>query len=989
MVKNNEEIKLLSVHKAAAFLGVSAPTIRLWAQTNKLKGIKVGIRGDWRFTKEELSKMIKPQKDEFYRIKKYLLTYADHLQKNSVQEKQESGVQINIYNIILVKVDIIKQIANNLNDLEQGKIIFNNIAERLAINAIKEDITIEKVINEMIFFKQAIWERLEQDSLLFKFKLHDFYKFSHIFNTYWDIITTKIIFTYNEAYNKSEEEHDKLISIVETSEDAIVSKTLDGTITSWNKSAEKMFGYTAQEVIGKNISLIIPQELQEEEDRILNRLKRGIRVNHYKTVRLKKDGTKIKVSLSISPIRDATGKIIRVSKIARDITKQEKTENALRESEEKFRTLADNIPTLCWMARADGWIYWYNKRWYEYTGTKPKDMEGWGWQSIHNPKNLPEVLKQWKKSLKTGKPFDMIFPIKSADGEFRPFLTRVVPVKDGSGKITHWFGTNTDITERKKIEVDLNKNVKRFELLSMTAEELLYAENPQRVIDSLCKKVMRYLKCQVFFNFIVDEKAGKLHLNACEGIPRKDKKELEWLNFGEAVCGYVAKTGNRVTVQHIPSTYDKRTKLIKKYGVKAYCCHPLKDAHGKVVGTLSFGAKNRETFTEDEVNLMKAVANQASTALSQQKAVEALKRSETRIRRLFDANIVGIIYWNINGTILQANDVFLNIVGYNRDDLEKGKIDWIQMTPSEYKDIDEHAVIELNKLGYHQPVEKEYIRKDEKRVHVLVGSTFFDEMKQEGVGFVLDITQRKMLEKQKDEFISIASHELRTPVTSIKAYTQVMQKMFRKKGDDNSASLLGKMDVQIDKLTSLIGDLLDVSKIEAGKLQFREESFDFNELVNEIVEDVQRTANHHTILTELSKSKMVYGDRDRIGQVIINFLTNAIKYSPQADTVIVKTFLEQNTITFCVQDFGTGIPNDNLEKVFERFYRVEGKKEATYSGLGLGLFIASEIIRRQDGKIWVESEVGKGSTFYFSLPIQKQKILRQTVPLVQKELKPQ
>ncbi len=132
-----------------------------------------------------------------------------------------------------------------------------------------------------------------------------------------------------------------------------------------------------------------------------------------------------------------------------------RSEEALKESETQFRTFADAIPQLCWMANADGWISWYNQRWYEYTGATPKQMEGWGWQSVHDPVALPGVMDKWRASIATGNPFEMVFPLRGADGVFRPFLTRGMPVLDGEGKVVRWFGTNTDITEQKRSEEEL------------------------------------------------------------------------------------------------------------------------------------------------------------------------------------------------------------------------------------------------------------------------------------------------------------------------------------------------------------------------------------------------------------------------------------------------------------------------------------------------------------------------------------------------------
>jgi len=142
---------------------------------------------------------------------------------------------------------------------------------------------------------------------------------------------------------------------------------------------------------------------------------------------------------------------------ARDITECKQTELALLQSEEQFRTLADGIPHLCWMANTDGWIFWYNQRWYEFTGTTPEQMEGWGWQSVHDPERLPQVLEQWKVSISSGDAFEMVFPLRSSDGVFRTFLTRVIPVCDRDGKVIRWFGTNTDISEQKRMQEALEE----------------------------------------------------------------------------------------------------------------------------------------------------------------------------------------------------------------------------------------------------------------------------------------------------------------------------------------------------------------------------------------------------------------------------------------------------------------------------------------------------------------------------------------------------
>lgn len=236
-----------------------------------------------------------------------------------------------------------------------------------------------------------------------------------------------------------------------------------------------------------------------------------------------------------------------------------------------------------------------------------------------------------------------------------------------------------------------------------------------------------------------------------------------------------------------------------------------------------------------------------------------------------------------------------------------------------------------------------------------------------------DITERKQLEQQKDEFISIASHELKTPITSVKAYTQILGQRFRKAKDIKSVELIDRMDSQLDKLTNLINDLLDITKIEAGKIRFRKSYFDFNQLVNEIVEELQRTTENHQIVKQLQPGVTVYGDQDRLGQVLTNFMTNAIKYSPKSDKIIVRTAVDKDNVTLCVQDFGVGISSEDQPRIFERFYRVGGTNQETYPGLGLGLYISSEIIKRHNGRVWIESKLASGSTVCFSLPVPKDK----------------
>ncbi|MCB1800130.1 MAG: PAS domain S-box protein [Gammaproteobacteria bacterium] len=244
----------------------------------------------------------------------------------------------------------------------------------------------------------------------------------------------------------------RLAAIVESSDDAIISKTLSGIVTTWNAAAERIFGYRADEMIGRSIRRLIPEDRAAEEDEFLTRIARGERVQNHETVRRCKDGSPVYVSVTVSPIRSDSGTIIGASKIARDVSAAYDTKRRLRESDERFGTLADNISQLAWMADSKGWIFWYNQRWYDYTGTTLEEMQGWGWRKVHHPDHVDRVVAGIQRCWDTGEPWEDTFPLCGADGEYRWFLSRALPIRDEQDRIVRWFGTNTDITEQKQRE---------------------------------------------------------------------------------------------------------------------------------------------------------------------------------------------------------------------------------------------------------------------------------------------------------------------------------------------------------------------------------------------------------------------------------------------------------------------------------------------------------------------------------------------------------
>ncbi|CAM4314758.1 hypothetical protein SAMN06265348_110196 [Pedobacter westerhofensis] len=258
------------------------------------------------------------------------------------------------------------------------------------------------------------------------------------------------------------------------------------------------------------------------------------------------------------------------------------------------------------------------------------------------------------------------------------------------------------------------------------------------------------------------------------------------------------------------------------------------------------------------------------------------------------------------------------------------------------------------------------------------GKALYQDIKtiQQFAGIVTDITKetagieaQRKLQYQKDSFLSIASHELKTPVTSIKAYAQLLERMLKKEGDVQKADMMTRLTGQVNRLTTLLEDLLDVSKISNDRLDFKRDYHSFNEIVTDNIGDINYLESGHVIETNLAFMGNIFCDKMRISQVMNNLISNAIKYSPDRDRIIITTAQRNTDVVFCVQDFGIGISKDNIERVFDQFYRVSTAEAYSYQGMGLGLFISAEIIRQEGGRIWVDSEENSGSTFCFSLPL--------------------
>jgi PAS domain S-box-containing protein len=529
----------------------------------------------------------------------------------------------------------------------------------------------------------------------------------------------------------------------------------------------------------------------------------------------------------------------------------------------------------------------------------------------------------------------------------------------------------------------------------------------QGIIKLMNRRTKEEIPCQVSYILIKDIETGKVigrGATARDLRPEiKAKAELQRLgmvvDISEDFCNYCDINGNTIYLNEAGLKLigmekdDMSSSNLYNYHSDASVTAikevimPQLLSTGKWSGTLELMHQqtgeiipiHKQFFIirEDISEIPIAIAGIARDLRPEIKASKALDFKNTQlqiaIRELeFLANSVPVVVWTSNP---QGQIDYINQRWYERSPITINKAlgtGWREILHPDDEERTWSAWHECLKTG--EPYQIEYRLLDkygDYRWWMVRAIALKDDNDNiiKWYGSNIDITDHKELERQKDNFLGVASHELKTPVTSIKAYAQVMEMMFRRAGDTKNAELLGKMDNQINKLNNLIGDLLEVTKINTGRLQFTKSVFNFNKVVEEVIEEVQRTSLRHKIQKELHFEGEITADKERICQVIINLLTNAIKYSPDASRIIIYTERNENEVQLRVQDFGIGIRRDHQEKVFEQFYRVSGAREHTFPGLGLGLYISSEIVKHLNGRIWVNSVEGKGSTFCFSLPL--------------------
>ena len=396
---------------------------------------------------------------------------------------------------------------------------------------------------------------------------------------------------------------------------------------------------------------------------------------------------------------------------------------------------------------------------------------------------------------------------------------------------------------------------------------------------------------------------------------------------------------------------------------------PIKDEHGKTCYFI--GVQNDITRRKKaELDLQ----HQKDTMEKEvQDRTRSLKENEEYLASIVQTVRESLVVLNPDLKVLSVNDHFVKVFKVTREETE-GKLMYElgngQWNIPRLKELLEN-ILPTNNPVLEFEVEHDFPHIGKKLMIVNAHRIELEGNYRDRILIAIeDVTERREIERRKDDFLSIASHELKTPLTTIKGYVQVMQKLMPDDVSEKLKDILRKTGVYVERLNSLIAELLDVSRIQTGNIELHREPFNFDKMVDETVDNMQAAQQSHKITLTGKATDNFNGDESHITQVVTNLISNAVKYSPDATDVSIHLSRVANYIKVSVRDNGMGISPEHHSRIFNRFYRV-GEIQQRFPGMGIGLYICDQIIKNHGGTLWVESELGKGSTFSFTLPMQE------------------
>ncbi|MCC6791348.1 MAG: PAS domain S-box protein [Thermomicrobiales bacterium] len=715
---------------------------------------------------------------------------------------------------------------------------------------------------------------------------------------------------------------------------------LDGRWLRVNDRLCAIAGYPREELLARTFQEITyGPDLAGDLDAV-RRLIAGELLKHSVEKRyVRGDGSLIWVNVTVALARNASGEPSYFITMVEDIDARKAVELALQESRAHLRDLTESLPQLIFTSDPNGRCTYLNQRWVEYTGRSIDESLGLGWATSFHPDDQSETSEGWAEAISFGETREREFRLRAADGSYRWFLSRIVPVRNAAGEIVQWFGSSMDIDERKRAADLLERSERLFRSLSAATAQVIWLTDAEGMLDDA--SAIAGIDSSLWTSYTgqtADESRG---LGWIAAVHPDDRERV-----GRAWRDAIAR-GEPFTLEYRVRRHDGAWRVMIDRGV------PVRNAVGTIEQWIGTG----------------------SDVTAEREAEAVVRESEARLRRLFDANIFGVIFWSAEGPITQANDAFLAIIGATRTELESGAIDWRTITPPEWSEADEHALAEIQATGACTPYEKAYRRRDGSEVPVMVASTAFVG-RSEGIGVVFDLTERKVQERFEQEFLAGIAHDIKNPLAAMKAQAQLMHRRLRggRLSEESAAEGLLAIDGNATRVAYRLDELTDTALLRSGHLlELAREPVDLVALATARAETYRQTTERHQIVV-LTRDKPLVGiwDASRIERAIDNLFSNAIKYSPRGGVVQVELRREadgpRDWATLTITDEGVGIPAGDLPHVFTRFARgsnVTGQMQGT----GIGLAGVRLLIEQHGGTIDVESIEGEGSTFVLRLPL--------------------
>lgn len=755
------------------------------------------------------------------------------------------------------------------------------------------------------------------------------------------------------ATRQAEADRTLLAAIVDSSDDAIISMTLEGIITSWNAGAERMFGYSADEAIEQSVTLLVPMERRDEERDILGRIRCGEHIDHFQTIRVAKDGRRLNISLTVSAVRDVDGRIIGASKVARDITRQRQAEQALAESETRFRQLVDALPAAVYQCDSEGRITLYNDAAVELWGRTPVlNEERWcGAYRLWRTDGTEQALADCAMSvcLKERRPIrgeEVI--IERPDGSRRVGLPNLDPLFDADGKLVGAVNVVMDITEQKRAEFVVREKDRQTIAILEGLPQLIWTATPDGTCDYISNQWVAYT------GMPVEAQIGDRWLNVVHSDDRERVKR-EWY---EAVERARNGDGERYQIDYRMRGHDGLYRWFSA------CGSPLRDEAGRIIKWIGSNT-NIQDIRDAEA---------------------ALRYSEEKFRNLADNMSQFSWMADENWWIYWYNRRWFEYTGTTLADMQGWG--WMSVHHPDHVDRVVAGVKESWRTGtrwedvfplrskdgkYRWFLSRaEPIRDATGRVVRWFGTNTDITKQLEFEAELKDAIERAEAASQaKDRFLAILSHELRTPLTPVLMLASSLESDSSLPAQVRRDAAMIRDNVRLE--TKLIDDLLDLSRITAGKLGLRPETVDLNESVVSVCEMCNEHFREKSIRLHCDLDENVHcisADPSRLQQVFWNVLKNAAKFTPEGGDIYVTTRAgDSGFYSVEVRDTGVGIESDNLLDIFDAFEQGAEKTARQFGGLGLGLAISKALVEFHHGTISAHSDgPGKGAVFKIELP---------------------